>query len=200
MTNKTPASKILIILASLGAVSIIAIALGIVALFPTFKAISPIYEAAEKGSSDDYETRYIPAESMLPTLEPNDRVLIHKKAYEESTPKRGDIIIFNPVSELREQNYTLPFVKRVIGLPGEIIEIKNGKVYINNQPIAEDYIAEPPKYTSNPSKIPENSYFVLGDNRNNSYDSHYWGYVPKELIIGKAVSLFFPPSRVREFD
>ena len=191
MTNRNTPSKTLTIVVSLGAVLTTAITLGIVALLPTFKALSPMYEAAEKGSIDDYEARYIPSEAMQPTFEPNDRVLIHKKAYKESTPKRGDIIIFNPVPKLREQNYTLPFIKRVIGLPGETIEIKNGKVYIDNQPIAENYIAEPPKYTTKPNKIPENSYFVLGDNRNNSHDSNYWGYVPEELIIGKVVSLFF---------
>jgi signal peptidase I len=115
MTNRNTPSKTLTIVVSLGAVLTTAISLGIVALLPTLEVLSPMYEAAEKGSIDDYEARYIPSEAMQPTFEPNDRVLIHKKAYEKSTPKRGDIIIFNPVPKLREQNYTLPFIKRVRG-------------------------------------------------------------------------------------
>ena len=87
-----------------------------------------------------------------------------------------------------------------MGLPGETIEIKNGKIYINNSPIVEDYIFELPKYRTKLDKIPKGNYYVLGDNRNDSYGSQYWGYVPKELIIGKVVKILSPPSRVREFD
>jgi signal peptidase I len=137
---------------------------------------------------------------MIPTLQANDRLLIDKKAYEKTLPQRGDIISLNPTQKLREQNYDKPFVKRVIGLPGETIEIKNGNVYINNQTLQEDHIAEPLKKTMKLQKVPEGAYFVLGDNRNNSFDSQYWGYLPEDLILGKVVSIYFPPSRARKLN
>lgn len=203
MTSKKFNSKgsiFLLSLAAIGALGILGIVLGLIALLPSYKALSPMFESTQEGFPNDHETRYILAESMIPTLQINDRVLIDKKAYENALPQRGDIIIFNPTKILREQNYNAPFVKRIVGLPGEKIEINNGKVLINNQPIMEDYLAEPPNYTLKSTQIPEHAYYVLGDNRNNSYDSHYWGYVSEDLIIGKVVSLFFPPSRAREFD
>lgn len=142
-----------------------------------------------------FESRYIAAKSMTPTLQLNDRLIIDKLVYHFAMPKRGDIIIFNPTARMKEDNFQDPFIKRIIGLPEETIEVKNGQVYINNQPLEENYIAEAPEYEYGPSKIPSNSYFVLGDNRNNSYDSHYWGFVPKDLIIGKATKIYWPPKR-----
>lgn len=82
-------------------------------------------------------------------------------------------MIFSPTKTLKEQNFNEAFIKRIIGLPGETVEVKDGKVYINNQPLKENYLAEPPAYEYRTDRVPSNAYFVLGDNRNNSYYSHY---------------------------
>lgn len=117
------------IFVGLGVVSIGGIFLGATKLQPTIEALEPMLEAASRDSVDDYETRYIPSESMLPTFQVNDRVLIHKKAYENNLPQRTDVIIFHPTEKLKEQNFNTPFINRIIGLPGETVEVKEGKVY-----------------------------------------------------------------------
>lgn len=142
------------------------------------------------------EARYIPSGSMLPTLEINDRLIVDKLSYRFTNPERGDIIVFYPTQTLQEQNFKDAFIKRVIGLPGETVEVRGERVYINNIPIKERYIEEGPTYQYGPVLVPEGNYLVLGDNRNNSYDSHYWGFVPREKIIGRAVIRFWPPNRI----
>jgi len=146
------------------------------------------------------EARYIPSESMLPTLEVNDRLIVEKISYRFTDPQRGDIVVFWPTERLKEENPSLKdaFIKRVIGLPGETIEVQGGRVYVNGQPLRENYIAAEPEYQWGPEVVPEDEYLVLGDNRNNSYDSHFWGYVPRENIIGRAAVRFWPPGRVGE--
>ena len=130
---------------------------------------------------------HIPAGSMLPTLKTNDRIIVDKTAYRDRLPQRGDIIIFSPTEQLKREKFNDKFVKRIIGLPGERIAVKQGKVYVNGKIIQESYITEPAQYEHQSTLIPKNSYFVLGDNRNNSYDSHYWGFVPRNLIFGKII-------------
>ncbi|KGF71717.1 signal peptidase I [Neosynechococcus sphagnicola sy1] len=142
------------------------------------------------------EARYIPSGSMLPTLEINDRLIVDKMSYHFQNPQRGDIIVFNPTARLEALNFHDAFIKRIIGLPGETIQVKGGRVYVNNQPLREAYIADLPQYDYGPVTVPLNSYLVLGDNRNNSYDSHYWGFVPRQNIIGRAVVRFWPPNRL----
>jgi signal peptidase I len=160
---------------------ILAIALGLSLLIRTFVA----------------EPRFIPSDSMFPTLEINDRLVIEKVSYYLKSPQFGDIIVFTPPSQLQEIGYGADqaFIKRIIGKPGQTIEVKNGRVYIDNQPQFERYIAEEPHYQLHPVKVPDNSYFMMGDNRNDSNDSHVWGFLPKENIIGRAVFRFWPIER-----
>ena len=130
---------------------------------------------------------------MVPTLQINDRLIVNKRIYRDRLPQR-DIIVFNPPQALRDRDYTEAFIKRVVGLPNEKVEIKEGKVYINDRVLVENANLEPPNDRWGPQIVPENSYFVLGDSRNNSYDSRFWGYVPRELIIG-TTKIFWPPKR-----
>jgi signal peptidase I len=146
------------------------------------------------------EARYIPSGSMLPTLQINDRLIIDKISYNFRNPERGDIIVFSPTDALKAQNFKDAFIKRLLGLPGDKVEVKEGRVYVNDQPLKENYIEEKPNYNFGPVTVPPNQYLVLGDNRNNSYDSHYWGFVPRDHIIGRAVVRFWPLNRVGELD
>src|SRR5919199_3600908 len=146
------------------------------------------------------EARYIPSGSMLPTLQINDRLIIDKISYDFRDPTRGDIVVFSPTDALKKQNFKDAFIKRVIGLPGDKVEVKDGLVYVNAQPLQEKYIEDQPNYRFGPVSVPPNEYLVLGDNRNNSYDSHYWGFVPRKNIIGRAVVRFWPLNRVGEID
>ncbi len=161
-------------------------------LLPASKAFSqpaPSLEHAEEICS-------IRTQSMLPAMKINDHVLINQLAYRSQLPKRGDIIVFQPTKSM-EQNI-LPthlgglYIKRVIGLPGETVKVVNGKVYINNQPLKEKYINEKPNYLFAPVTVSDNSYFVLGDNRNDSYDSHLGDFVSQNLIIGRVVRRVAP--------
>lgn len=147
------------------------------------------------------EARYIPSGSMLPTLEINDRLVVEKISYRFNPPQRGDIVVFWPPEALFPAGERRDaFIKRVIGLPGDTIEITEGTVFVNGEPLEEDYIQAPPDYTWGPETVPDESYLVLGDNRNSSYDSHSWGYVPRDNIIGRAVVRFWPPNRIGGLD
>lgn len=141
------------------------------------------------------ESRYISSHSMEPTLQVNDRLLVDKVTYHFGPPKRNDLIVFNPPNVLLKQGIRGGIIKRVIGLPGERVEVKGGQVYLNQRPLQEEYLAAKPKYTWGPQVVPHNSYLVLGDNRNQSYDSHYWGYVPRDRIVGQAVVRYWPLPR-----
>jgi signal peptidase I len=157
------------------------------------------------------EARYIPSESMVPTLLVKDRLIVEKISNYAGRLNRGDIVVFYPPSEQKKFGKDIisrtlkwlgftsqsAYIKRVIGLPGETLEVKDGYVYINGKKLDESsYIKEKPFYEYGPVKIPEGEIIVLGDNRNNSADSHVWGTLPIENIIGHAVIRFWPPQRI----
>ncbi|MGL5035025.1 MAG: signal peptidase I [Microcystaceae cyanobacterium] len=146
------------------------------------------------------EARYIPSSSMEPTLLINDRLIIEKVSYHFHDPKRGDIVVFNPTQALIEKNFKDAFIKRIVGLPGDKVAVRNGVVYVNDGVITENYIAQKPSYQFGPVTVPPNQYLVLGDNRNNSYDSHFWGFVPREKLIGRAFFRFWPFNRTGMLD
>jgi signal peptidase I len=143
------------------------------------------------------EPRFIPSESMLPTLAVGDRTIVEKLSYYSHPPHRGDIIVFVPPQQLQEQGYgeDQAFIKRTIGLPGDTVEVTKGNIYVNHQLLIEPYIAEPPSYTMSPIVVPSDQLFVMGDNRNNSNDSHVWGFLPQGNIIGHACFRFWPLER-----
>jgi signal peptidase I len=142
------------------------------------------------------DSRVIPTSSMVPTIEVNDRVIMWRLAYSfDNEPSRGDIIVFEAPVEL---NQPTDLIKRIIGLPGETVEIKNSLVYINDEPLSEDYLNALPNYVYEKVTVPENSYFIMGDNRNNSVDSHLWQnpFLLEENIKGKAIFIYWPISRI----
>lgn len=144
------------------------------------------------------ESRYIPSDSMAPTFYPGDRLVVEKVSYRFRTPMPGEVVIFQPPELLQMIGYRADqvFIKRIIGTPGHVVQVHQGRVYLDNQPLAENYLAEPPKYELGPIKVPEHSFLVLGDNRNNSNDSHVWGFLPEDNIIGRASFRFWPPGAV----
>lgn len=137
----------------------------------------------------------IPSESMEDTIMTGDRIFGNRLAYINKDPQRFDIVIFKyPDDE------TQLFIKRVIGLPGETVEIRDGKVYIDGAetPLDDSFTPEPPQGNWGPEVVPEGSYFMLGDNRNRSKDSRFWTntFVKKEKILGKAVLRYFPSPKL----
>ena len=145
------------------------------------------------------EPRSIPSGSMLPTLQIQDKILVEKL-----TPKltsksnlsnlKNKIIVFNVPEQLIEAGYesNIALIKRVIGIPGDKVEVKEGNLYLND--IAQhNYITDRNiNYSTGPYIVPEKSLWVMGDNRNNSMDSHIWGFLPYEKVIGKAIFRYWP--------
>ncbi|MEJ2746749.1 MAG: signal peptidase I [Anaerolineae bacterium] len=129
----------------------------------------------------------IDGSSMNPTLFDGEYLIINNVSYYLDTPQRGEIIVF------KHPNNDLNLIKRVIGLPGDHVEIRDQQVKVNGIVLDEPYIAAEPNYTGT-WDVPEGSYFVLGDNRNNSSDSHSWSFLPEGNIIGRAMLVYWPPS------
>ena len=144
------------------------------------------------------EPRFIPSDSMVPTLEVGDRLVVEKISYRIQPPAYGDIVVFDPPPQLQNLGFAKDqaFIKRIIATPGQTVHVLNGNVYVNNQALIEPYIAAPPNYLLEPVQVPPGQYFVMGDNRPNSNDSHVWGFLPGQNIIGRAVFRFYPFDRV----
>jgi signal peptidase I len=136
-----------------------------------------------------FENYRVVGRSMDPTLDDGQYLVVCKFLYRLQEPQRGDVIVFrDPRGGDRK------LIKRIIGMPGESVEIKNGQVFVNGQSLDEPYIGDRPSYSRPPSQVPEGEYFVLGDNRNNSSDSHNWGPLPRGAVVGKSCVSYWPPE------
>ena len=135
----------------------------------------------------------VPTPSMVPTLNVRDRLFVNKMVYDFKPPKRGDVVVFKSVTGDKKD-----YVKRCIGLPGDTIEIKKGIVYVNNEALSLPGVTIlRDSYYMNEQTIPEGSFFMMGDNRSNSFDSRGWGTVPRSHIIGQAWFIFWPLNRMQ---
>ncbi len=132
--------------------------------------------------------------AMGTTLPNESYILADRRAYQKNDPQRGDIVVFSFPLDANQDS-----LKRVIGLPGETIVVKDGTVTINDTPLEEPYITAPPLYNGT-WVVPEGHFFVLGDNRNDSRDSHQWGFLPRENIIAKAVWIYYPLAHFGQID
>jgi signal peptidase I len=128
--------------------------------------------------------------SMEPSLHDGEFVVVNRLAYRWNPPERGDIVVFRfPLNPTRR------FIKRIIALPGDVVQVSDGRVYVNGLAQDEPYTAAAPRYTGE-WRLAEGEVFVLGDNRNNSEDSHEWGPLPMQNIIGKAVLVYWPIGEI----
>lgn len=126
--------------------------------------------------------------SMEPTLRTGAFVFVNRLAYRLGDPHLGDVIVFHYPRDPKQE-----YIKRVIGLPGDEVVVRDGEVRVNGMLLDEPYIMAEPRYES-ALRVPEDSLFVLGDNRNDSSDSHTWGEVPLENVVGKALFVYWPPE------
>lgn len=138
---------------------------------------------------------YIPSGSMIPTLEIRDYILVNELQYRFSKPARNDVAVFHPPKSYLGNKEDL--IKRIVGIEGDVIEVRDGQLYRNNVKVEDDYTREPGKIqgTYGPHQIKAGHVFMMGDNRNDSFDSRFWGEVPIENFVGKAEVIFFPPTR-----
>ena len=152
-------------------------------------------KGAPTASNDAFSRFHAEGFSMMPTIRNGDYLLVFNHAFVSPTSpvRRGDIVAF------RVQTNREDFMKRVIGLPGDVVQVKAGKgVWVNGQRLTEPYVlgGRAPDYSWGPKRVPPNKYFVLGDNRNNSYDSHIWGWLPRHLLLGRVLMDYAPRHAV----
>lgn len=145
----------------------------------------------------------IPTASMVPTIQVDDRIIANRLIYRFRDIERGDIIVFDPPPEAGRAclgaGSGIPFVKRVIGVPGDRVQVGDGRTLVNGRPFVVEQ-AEAPQYDTVRITVPQDSLFVLGDNRNESCDSHEWGVVPRANVIGQAEVTYWPPTHLGFLD
>jgi signal peptidase I len=129
--------------------------------------------------------------SMLPNLRPGDFLLVNKYAYQWGKMQRGDVVVLHSPTQPG-----VDYVKRLIGLPGDVVKMEKGQLYLNEQPIREPYITMPATYYSE-WKVPPGAVFVLGDNRDRSDDSHEFGFIPESSLVGKGILVYFPLDQIK---
>jgi len=169
----------------------------------------PVLSQSPPSAEDGYNVCRVRSQAMRPAMDYYNQVLINQLAYRSALPKRGDIIVFRPNKAMLQQ-YILTeaafpisldgiyLIRRIIGLPGETVRVEGGRVYVNDQPLEERYINNRPNYILTQVTVPANSYFVLGDSRNNSSDSHTWGFVTRDLIVGQFVRLVEKNAQLKQ--
>jgi signal peptidase I len=144
------------------------------------------------------EAFVVPTGSMRPTILEGDRLLGSKFHYWFWRPQRGDVVVFRPPESAQQiTDKKVPrYVKRVIAVAGDTVEVKRGHVLVNGETIDEPYVDKLPKYRIPPIVVPEGQLFVLGDNRNESFDSHRWGFLAQESLIAHVFARYWPPNRI----
>ncbi|HEY9722806.1 MAG TPA: signal peptidase I [Oscillatoriaceae cyanobacterium] len=155
------------------------------------------------------QARMVPSGSMEPTVAPGDRLLVtplHREVF-----RRGEMLVFTPPFGAVPWEHDTPwggfltlsdsqsYLKRCVGLPGDTVQVVRDRgVFVNGQRLVEPYIHQKPHYNYGPERVPANSLFMLGDNRNNSFDSHYWGFLPEKNVTGRPAAIIWPPRHWRK--